>query len=156
MLSLGLAAVLAVGAAVSFKNGLGPQGIGMATMLEGDWVSDFGDYHAVFQTHDGTYQILAVYGQPAQKFYYSRGMAVLKGNLLTLTPSPSMGAPESQDAGIVYRNLTSGAYNVVLKRQGDHLVWLSGPRDPERSNLNPAHPLIQYSGKDSIRWGPKI
>jgi len=129
------------------------QSVGLAAKLEGDWQADFNGYHAVFQMHDGTFQILAMRGEPVQERYVSRGTATLSGNMLTLTPEEGTAVPESKD--VPYRKLTFGTYTVELKRHGDDLIWRPGPADPERPGNNPAHPLIRYSGADELLWRVK-
>lgn len=157
-LGVGILALVVVGFMAMVRYGVGPQamqGIGMTSALNSEWQSDFNGFHAIFQTHDNTFQILAVRRVQEETRYYSRGTYTLNGTRLTLVPVDSMGEPESGNPDVKYQHLTYGTYTIELQHQGRNLVWHSGPVDPEHSTVNPTHPLIQYSGKDFIVWSPK-
>jgi len=148
-----LLAVLVIGLV---KHGVGPsalQGIGMSNSLAKEWQSDFNGFHAIFQTQDDTFQILAV--KKDGKRYFSRGHYVLDGNMIRLTPDDSLGEPEVKDPAQKFAKLTYGTYSVELTHSGNDLVWRSAPIDPQRAAVDPRHPLLQYSGADFITWTAK-
>lgn len=156
VIAIALALVLAVGVFTMMRSGGGPaalQGIGMKDALQQEWQSDFNGFHAIFQTHDNTFQILAIRAQGAR--YYSRGTYTLNGNAMVLKPDDSLGEPEVKDPSLKFMKLTFGTFTVILQHDGKNLVWNPGPIDPQRAAVNPKHPLIQYSGGDSIIWTPK-
>lgn len=156
VIAIAAALILAVAVFAMMRHGVGPsalQGIGMEKAVHQQWESDFNGFHAVFQTADDTFQILAV--QKGGKRYYSRGRYTLDGNMITLTPDASLGEPEVKDPKQKFDKLTFGTYRVELQHSGSDLVWRSAPVDPQRAAVDPRHPLIQYSGAESITWTPK-
>jgi hypothetical protein len=156
VLAVASALVLAVVTYAMMRHGFGPaalQGIGMDRAVHQQWESDFNGFHAIFQTQDDTFQILAV--QKGGHRYFSRGHYTLDGNMIRLVPDDSLGEPEVKDPAQKFTKLTYGTYSVELEHSGQDLVWHSAPVDPQRKAVDPRHPLIQYSGADSVTWTPK-
>ena len=123
--------------------------------IEGDWEASFLDYTALFQAHNGTFQIIAVRSFPTAPRYYARGTYTLDGPFMTLNPDDKHGSPREEDPKNRYLHLGRRAFTVELRFKDDGQLWFSGPADPEFPRRNPAHPLLQFSDKDYIFWTPK-
>ncbi|MGZ9107241.1 MAG: hypothetical protein ACXW4B_00265 [Micavibrio sp.] len=123
--------------------------------VEGDWQTSFLDYDCLFQLRDGVYQILAARTGPGVPYYYSRGTYTLDGAFMTLMPDKAMGSPATEDPAHKYLPLGHRAFTVELRLKGDQQMWFPGPVDENFPNRNPAHPLIQFSGGDSLVWTQK-
>lgn len=123
--------------------------------VDGDWETSFLDYKCLFQLRDGTYQILAIRTVPGVPRYYSRGTYMLDGPFMTLTPDKAMGTPATEDPEHKYLPLGHRAFTVELRLKDDLQMWFSGPVDKNFPNRNPVHPLIQFSGGNSLVWTQK-
>lgn len=123
--------------------------------VDGDWETSFLDYNGLFQLRDGTYQLLAVRTVPGVARYYSRGTYTLDGAFMTLTPDKAMGTPATEDPDNKYLPLGHRAFTVEMRLKDDRQMWFPGPVDANFPNRNPAHPLIQFSGGDSLVWTQK-
>ncbi len=127
-----------------------------AAKIEGVWETAFLDYNCTLDLRDdGTFRILATRPVQALPRYYSRGRYTLDGAFITLTPDKAMGTPEAEDPDHKYRPLTLRAYAVELRLKDGQQIWFPGPIDQDFPNRNPAHPLIQFSGNDSLVWARK-
>ena len=126
-----------------------------AENIEGDWQASFLDYTALFQAHNGTFQVVAVRGFPTAPRYYARGTYTLNGAFMTMTPDNQHGSPADEDPQNRYLHLGHRPFTVEIRFKDDGQLWFIGPADPVYPRKNPAHPLIQFSDKDYILWTPK-
>ena len=123
--------------------------------IEGDWQTSFLDYNCLLQLHDGTFQILAIRTVQGVARYYSRGHYTLEGAFMILTPDDSLGSPGDDDPDHQYRTLGHRAFPVELRLKDGKQMWFPGPVDANFPHRNPVHPLIQFSGADSLVWTRK-
>ncbi|HRC25823.1 MAG TPA: hypothetical protein PKX87_00135, partial [Alphaproteobacteria bacterium] len=130
----------------------------LARQMEGLWIARFEEGTAALNVAGGVFQILFYPSVGTIPRRAVRGVLDVKGDIVLLTPREDLGepAPVIVDGRFFpYQPLTRRTWAVVVKRQGDKLVWEKGPANVSGVHGTPEfHPLFTLAPEGRIVWDP--
>lgn len=117
----------------------------------GRYFSFFGNKQFELYINQGIYQIV-FYRDGSNKRLYTNGVYGFKGDLLALSPDPSLGAPPDPDNAYVYEKMTEDTYTVEVEKIGDFFSWDPGVQIVNGVERIVKHPVFHLVDANRIVW----
>ena len=117
----------------------------------GRYFSFFGSKQFELYINDGIYQIV-FYRDGSNKRLYTNGVYGFKGDLLALSPDPSLGAPPDPNNAHVYEKMTEDTYTVEVEKIGDFFSWDPGVQIVNGVERLVKHPVFHLVDANRIVW----
>jgi hypothetical protein len=130
----------------------------LTRQMEGLWIARFKEGTAALNVAGGVFQLLFYPSVGTIPRRAVRGVIKVKDGIAVLIPREDLGepAPVIVDGRFFpYQPLTRRTWAIVVKRQGDKLVWEKGPANVSDVHGTPEfHPLFALAPEGRIVWDP--
>lgn len=124
-----------------------------ADRMHGNWQASIGRYTAVLQLRKDVYQLILASSDPNAPRIYSSGTYKVIEDIAMLTPNVDWPTPAvPQGRVVIYNKMTRAPFPVLVKFEGDQMLWQNVPASEKRVRGPYTSPLFMTEKVKVAFW----